>query len=158
MGGYFLGQSKQNKGSLPDRDLGSKNIKIVSVSGTVIAIDGSLITLKTADSEEKIIEIGGQTKIYVQEYKTTEQYQKEMEEYLSNSKKETDTQSGPPNLSLAPAALNLSPEIFAKKPGSLADIKIGVLLNVIASEDIKTVKRFKAAQIIIPPPAIVPAS
>lgn len=59
-----------------------------------------------------------------------------------------------PEATTAPLVSNLSPEVFAKKIGSMADIKNGITLTVVsAGQDIKNAEQFKVAEIIIPPAA-----
>jgi len=162
LGGYFLGQSNLldwrwlNNKSQTDSNHSTKNVKIISLSGTVMAIDGNKITLKVKESDERIVEFDGQTKVYIQEYKSSEQYQKEMEEYLKKTKEQPSSWSGLADPSMTPVTPGLAPEVFAKKAGTLSDIKIGAALSVASNDDIKEAKRFRAVQIIIPPPVTMP--
>jgi len=158
LGGYFLGQSKfnfsqgnkfQNK---PISSSGS-NVKINSLSGIVKSINANRIALKINESDERLAEIDGQTKIYIQEQKDPSQYQKEMDEYIKRTQEQA-ARPKPGEISTAPIVSNLSPEIFTKKPGSLNDIKSGNTITVVANENIKEAKQFKIAQIIIPPPPV----
>jgi len=167
-GGYFFDQSglisrqNFNKNSSnyqvkTDNSLGN-NVKIISLSGAVQSINGSTITLKINESDERTVETDNQTKIYIQEQKDPAQYQKEMDEYLKKTQEQANIQLKPEEISTAPIASNLSPEMFTKKIGSMMDIKNDITLTVVANEDIKDAKQIKAVQIIIPPPATLPTS
>ena len=57
-----------------------------------------------------------------------------------------------PEATTAPLVSNLSLEVFAKKIGSFSDIKNGMTITaVVAGQDIKDAKQFKATEIFIPP-------
>jgi len=158
-GGYFLGQSKLNLSQSVNRSganaSSNSDVKINSLSGAVKAVNDSKITLEINNSDERIVEIDNQTKVYILEQKDPAQYKKEMEEYFKKIQEQKDSQSRFPDALTAPINSVLSPEVFAKKIGSIADIKSGIILTVVvAGQDIKNVKQFKATQIIIPPPPV----
>lgn len=158
-GGYFLGQSKLNfnqNGNKPQAKINissSSNVKINSLSGTVKAINGSTLTLKINQSDERTVETDNQTKIYILEQKSPEEYQKEMAEYNKKIQEQTNNQTKLPEATTAPLVSSLSPEVFAKKIGSFSDIKNGITLTIVVTgQDIKDTKQFKATEIFIPPP------
>ncbi|MEK7067588.1 MAG: hypothetical protein AAB956_01180, partial [Patescibacteria group bacterium] len=105
-------------------------------------------------SDERTVETDSQTKIYILEQKSPEQYQKEVEEYNKKTQEQNNGRLTPGKISGAPLVSNLSLEAFTKKIGSLADIKNGITITVVAAEDIKDAKQFKALDIIIPPPVV----
>jgi len=75
-----------------------------------------------------------------------------MAEYNKKTQEQTDNQLESGKISAAPLTLGLSPEVFAKKIGSVADIKNDITLTVVASgQDIKDAKQFKAIEIFISP-------
>jgi len=123
------------------------NLEIKNLSGTVKEIKDKEIILKInplepladPDLDERIVEIDDNTKIYVLEQKDQVQYQQEIDEF---NKKMQD-----PSTSTEPI---MPPDMYTKKEGNLSDIKVGAILNIIATDnDIKNAKEFKAAEISI---------
>ena len=160
-GGYFLGRPKLI--SVPknnNSELKANNVKINSLSGTVKNINGGTISLALNGnaSDVRTVETDSKTEIIIQEQKDPAQYQKELDEYLKKTQEQMSTRIKPGEISNAPIVSELSPEMFAKKAGSMADIKNGALITVVTAQDIKDAKQFKAAQIYIVPPPIAPNS
>lgn len=161
-GGYFLNQAKLISAQNFNKRAGNKqiqantsqgnNVKINSLSGAVKAINGNTLTLKINQSDERTVETDSQTKIYILEEKSQEQYQKEMAEYNKKIQEQTNNQTKLPEATMAPLVSSLSPEVFAKVNASLSDIKNGLTITVVAAgQDIKDAKQFKATEIFIPP-------
>ena len=123
---------------------------ITTVSGEIKQFQDNKINLKInpleplADPEldNRIVLVDDSTKIYQLVGKNQEQYQKEVEEFGKKMAKQTEN----PEEIIEPIE---SPEPFTKKVLSLDDIKIGQRITVIAQEDIKEVKQFKAIEIIV---------
>ena len=161
-GGYFLNQAKLISAQNFNKRAGNKqiqtntsqgnNVKINSLSGAVKAINGNTLTLKINQSDERTVETDSQTKIYILEEKSQEQYRKEMAEYNKKIQEQTNNQTKLPEATMAPLVSNLSPEVFAKKTGLFSDIKNGITITAVAAgQDIKDAKQFKATEIFIPP-------
>ncbi|MBI4812214.1 hypothetical protein HY798_02050 [Candidatus Falkowbacteria bacterium] len=128
-------------------------IEVKTVSGEVKEIRDGEIVLKIrpleplADSEldERIAEVGEETKIYQLTQKDQTVYQKEMEEF--NKKLQEQAQDG---VSVPPVSFT-PPTPFDKKEISLSLIKAGRQISISSQNDIKNAKRFKAAEITISP-------
>jgi len=127
-----------------------ENMGIKQISGEVKGISKNKINLKIHPLEPlsdpsldvRIIEINNNTKIYQLEEKDIDEYQKEMEEFNKTMEEQMEN----------PESVQeqiIPPEPFDRKQASLADIKIGMQISVEAEEDIKNIKEFKAAVIII---------
>jgi len=161
-GGYFIGQTKvvnnQNINKVSDKPQEKQdapleeNREIYILSGTVKEINDDNILINISKSDERIVEIDGNTKIYVLEEKSHDQYQKEMDEYLKKLKDRESSQLKLPDITAMPSASSLAPGLFAEKIGTKSDIKSGITLTVFANQNIKDIKQFKAAEIFIPPP------
>lgn len=144
--------------------LGAK-LEMKTVFGQVTALEGNAITLKIRPLEpladpsldERIVKVDSNTKIYVLTQKDQAQYQKEMAEF---SKKMQEQIKNPPKPGQAPAVSDGTvrpPEFFIKKEASLADIKIGATISVVAvDKDIKNTKQFTAAEISVQPAPATP--
>ena len=117
------------------------DMEITSVNGTVQEVKDNKIYLKIqpltplADSEldNRIIEIDANTKVYELLRKNTDQYQKELDEF--NQKEAIE--------SIMP------PKPFVKQEINLDKIKVDQQITVMAEQDIKETKQFKAIEIIV---------
>ncbi|PIR12747.1 hypothetical protein COV49_04420 [Candidatus Falkowbacteria bacterium CG11_big_fil_rev_8_21_14_0_20_39_10] len=140
------------------------NFAINNVNGQVIAVQGKAVTLKIrplepladADLDERIVNVDDNTKIYILSQKDQAQYQSEMDEFNQKIREQTNNPSEPGQASVSSTRPIMSPEFFVKKEASLADIKSGAMINVVAADkDIRNTKQFSAAKIEIQPaPAV----
>ena len=126
------------------------DMEIVSVTGEVIEVQGSKISLKInpleplADPEldNRIVEIDENTKIYQLIQRDQAEYQKEMEEFDRIMMEQMENPE-------AMAELGQYPEPYTKEEASLDDIQVGQLISVEAQENIKDIKQFKAIEITV---------
>jgi len=125
-------------------------IEIISVRGVIQEIGDNKIYLKIqplsplADSEldNRIIEIDENTKIYELIEKNTYQYQKEMDEF---NQKMQEQMNNPETIT----ELIMLPESFVKQEINFNEIQVDQQITVVAQEDIKDIKQFKAIEIMI---------
>lgn len=137
------------------------NFEVKNVSGEVTAVKGKTITLKIrpleplADSslDVRTVTVDANTKIYISEQKDQVLYQKEMADYNKKMQAQIKAMSKPgqtPTSPTTPTTPIMPPEPMVKKEASLADIKVGAIINVVAvDKDIKNTKTFVAAEITI---------
>ena len=140
------------KKRLTDSGLAPMNdmIEIKNVTGEVVGISGDKITLKIRPLEPladpkldtRIIIIDSTTKIYKNEQKETKSYQQDMEEF----NKKMQAGAGKPGQIAAPL---VPPDLFNKKPASLADIKTGMNITVNSDKDIRNSQEIQAKEIIM---------
>lgn len=145
----------------------SANAEIKNVSGEVKSIKDNQITIKIhalepladPDLDERIIEVDNNTKIYSLTSKDQKEYQAAIEEFNKKMQERAKTPAAPGVVATTPAATVIPPEPYNKKLVPIADIKTGMQLNVVAAEkDIKSIKKFKASEIILPIQAAIPTS
>ena len=116
-----------------------------SLSGTVKKISGNIITLESAPSPNPFEEIPAtrqitvtsNTKILKTEPKSAEQFDKEIAELKKSMSQQSDSQ----------AAAIIAPTPFIEKELKVTDLKVGDMISVTASENIKTLAKFDAVQI-----------
>ncbi|KKS27498.1 MAG: hypothetical protein UU88_C0005G0003 [Parcubacteria group bacterium GW2011_GWC1_42_11] len=119
-----------------------------AISGTVTAISGNRITIHTQSMDpfldpsllDRNIIVSGDTNIISLSQKDQKLMQAEMEEFMKR------VQSGE-SMTQAVAA----PEPFTRTKVSIPDITVGDIVNVTATENIKTIKEFTASEIQITP-------
>jgi len=139
-------QRLEDSGLMPAAD----NLEIKTVSGEVAQIKDNQIEIKIQPIEPladpaldtRIVQIQDDTKVYQIEQKSQADYQKEIEEFNKKLKEQA----------AQPVAGSLtSPEPFIRKQASLSDIKVGQRIYVLATDNIRTAKEFKAVEISIGP-------
>ncbi len=124
--------------------------EIKSLSGQVQKIEGSKISLKIRPLEpladpaldNRLAETDNNTKIYKLVQKDAAEYQKEMKEFTKKMEEQMK------NPSERPAPL-MPPEMYAKKESALSALKAGDQITVIAQENIREKREFKAVEIVI---------
>lgn len=127
------------------------NQEIKNLSGELINLNGNNLVMKIRPLEpladpsldERIVEVNSDTKYFKLEQKEMAVIQKEQEEFnkkLQEQMKATAT---------SPASFPAMPESFIKKEASLSDLKVGQILSIATSEDVKNTKRFKVIEVII---------
>ena len=135
-----------------------EDMEITSVSGEVEQIQDNKISLSIyvleplADPslDSRIIEVDENTKIYQLIEKNQEQLQKEMDEFNQKMQEQTNN----PEITSEPI---MPPELFNRQEISFNNLQIGQQITVLAQEDIKDKKEFKAVEINIqfmPEPAM----
>ncbi len=144
------------------------NLEIKNLTGQVTAVKGNAITLKIRPLEpladpsldERTVIVDSNTKIYVLAQKDQAEYQKEMEDFNKKMQEQLKNPPKPGQAPASPAGAIMPPELFVKKSASLSDIKVGATISVVAvDKDIKNVKQFTAAEIIVQPAtAIAPTA
>lgn len=141
---------------------GALNMEIRQLYGEIKEINGDKITLKIRPLEPladvsldtRTVVVDKTTKIYSLEMKDSKEYLAEMAAY---NKKIQPINSTAPFTPIAP------PDGFKKSEISLADLKVGQMINVTAENNIKTIKEFTALeisynQLVAPTPPAVPAT
>lgn len=124
-----------------------------TVSGTVTLVSGNRITIHTQSMDpfldpsllDRTIIVSGDTKIISLSQKDQKVVQAEMEEFMKR------VQSG-----VSMTQTVVAPEPFTRVNVSISDIKVGDMIIVTASENIKTMKEFTASEIQITPMMVVP--
>lgn len=151
------------------------NLEVKNISGEVTAVKNKAITLKIRPLEPladpsldvRIVTVDSNTKVYISEQKDRVLYQKEMADFNKKMQEQIKNLPQPgetPTAPRTPTAPIMPPEPMVKKEASLADIKVGAMINVVAvDKDIKNAKTFVAAEITIQSspvgtPAAAPAS
>jgi hypothetical protein len=123
--------------------------EVSSISGTVKAVNGNKITLTIRPLEpladpaldERTITVDNNTKISGTEQKYPQILQKEMEDFQKNMQERIN------NKDLAAQPLDPPRSTYEKKEITLASIKTGDIITVIAKENIKDKKEFVATEI-----------
>ncbi len=127
-----------------------------SIYGQVKEVNNKAVTLKIKPLEpladpsldERIVEIDANTKIYINQPREQKEYQQAMEDYDKKLQEQVKIQ--PDEGGVLNTDKIMPPEPYTKKLGNFSDIKVGAELNIIALDnDIKNIKQFKAAEIII---------
>lgn len=130
-----------------------EDIEITLVDGKVKQINGDKIILSIhplgpltdPELDERIVQIDNNTKFYQLKEKDEAQYQEEMEEF-DNRIEEQEEQIDNLEIDIKPI---FPPEMFIREEVSFSNIKIDQELAVIAQEDIKDTKEFKAVEIVV---------
>ncbi|MBU2416637.1 hypothetical protein KKA89_01445, partial [Patescibacteria group bacterium] len=125
--------------------------EIKTINGQIETIKDNIINLKIRlleplsdpELDSRVIEVDENTKIYKSISKDHDKLRQELEEYRKAlekyvTQKEQPNEKGP-----------VSPESFIKQEADLSDIAEGQQITVIAEQDIKDSKQFKASEIII---------
>ena len=123
----------------------SEDIEITSVNGSIQEIENNKLTLKIqaleplADSklDIRIIEINDETIFYKLIVKSSEQFEKEFQEFEKTVEKEDFVGDIP------------YPEPFTKEEITFDDIKVGQRVFVEAGKDIKDLSQFEVVEVII---------
>lgn len=125
-----------------------------AVSGTVTLVNGNRITIHTQSMDpfidpsllDRTIIVSGDTNIINLSPKDQKVMQAEMEEFMKRVQSgETMTQTV------------VAPEPFTRVNTSISDITVGAMINVTATENIKTMKEFTASEIQITPKMVMPS-
>lgn len=127
-----------------------EDMEIISVNGTVQEVKDNKIYLKIQpltsladpDLDNRIIETDEHTKIYQLVEKDQEQLQREMDEFQQKMQEQTN------NLEVFSEPI-MPPELFIKQEISLDKIQTDQQITVMAEQDIKETKQFKAVEIVI---------
>lgn len=102
----------------------------------------SLTPLANSELDNRIIETDENTKIYELVEKDQEQYQIELDEFTQKMQEEMDN----PEIITEPI---MPPEPFIKQEINFNEIQVNQQIMVMAQEDIKDIKQFKAIEIIM---------
>jgi len=128
----------------------TEGMEITSVSGEVQEIKDNKISLKIYPLEpladpsldDRIIEVDENTKIYQLVERDQAEYQREMAEFNQRMQEQMEN---PETM----AELGEYPEPYTKQEISLTNIQTGQQITVLAQEDIKDTKQFKAIEITV---------
>lgn len=136
--------------------------EVRQLSGSIKAIDGETLTLSVQyprdpfgdpSLDERTVAIDGNTKIVVLVQKEQKVFEKELADYQNKISAQK------PGTLPDPSKLPTPPQIFDKKDGDLSSLKVGQIVNITTTENVKDVKKFTATTIEVsattaPSPAI----
>lgn len=131
-----------DKGILPNGDT-----SLLNITGTVEKVTDNELLIKAAIVDplqeelldERLIKIEKNTKIYKIVQKDEKEYQKEMEEYFNNERRETDRTS----------ATGGGPTNYYEKEIEINEVKVNDRVEVFAGENIRNEKNITAQKIIV---------
>ncbi|MCX6796038.1 MAG: hypothetical protein NTW06_00900 [Candidatus Falkowbacteria bacterium] len=121
------------------------NIEIKSIAGVVEEKENNIITIKTRPLEpladpsldERLVEVGSETKITAMIKKSAQQYQAEYNEALKNG-----------NLKPIPGSPSGGITDYYNESASISQIEIGKQITIITNMDIRDKKEFMAEEIL----------
>lgn len=120
------------------------------VFGTIIKINGNQISIKVSSAEllsdpvldNRVVTVNNQTQIYRFQLKSTEEYEKELENYYKENNIDVDTFVPSPDK-------QLGPDKYEQVLVNLENLQVGQVVNIYADKNIKEVKSFTAKEIVI---------
>lgn len=141
----------QESGYLHIMNAETEDIK--NISGAVQEINGNKLTIKIMPLEPladpsldiRIVVVEENTKITLKEQKSSEIFNKEIEEY--NKKMQDNLKERLEEKSASDSNIITPPSFFTEKKASIADIKTGMQIAVKAEQNIKEAKEFIASTV-----------